>query len=357
VSLGCCVPCSLNEDYLSSAVIEEFFKNQYSVNQRYAMLNALALGARELASLPISLSTVTSQRDRPLFPSKLLPPNLHQKYITAGDRGSEMHYIVDTIRNYAIDQGGDTRSSGDSRIIRERRLRISVPAKVTEVNPINTTTTSLTRPARTTFIEVAAAYFVAPFIDNFWLFLRDEQAREERTAHRHAYRYHGAGTGLVLNAIVLSRFLTTLAILVDACRNATEWLALVAPDALELAVTLGTKPISQDDGDDEADDDIMNQTNHEHKEASVLTAALDVALIVLDGCLELDSGRSLSLDHTSLLMGAGEWAGLILSQLEKGLLVKGGGAEEEIKLKRTAAGVLLKVDEVTSKWRRSMVVV
>jgi hypothetical protein len=35
------------------AIAEEFFKNQYSTDQRYVMLNALALGAHELAGLPL----------------------------------------------------------------------------------------------------------------------------------------------------------------------------------------------------------------------------------------------------------------------------------------------------------------
>jgi telomere length regulation protein len=41
--------------------------------------------------------------------------------------------------------------------------------------------------------------------------------------------------------------------------------------------------------------------------------------------------------------------------LEKGVRAEGGGGAQEVKLKRAAAGVLLKVDELTSRWRRSMV--
>ena len=43
------------------------------------MLNALALGARELASLPIPPPRVAPERTA--FPSKKLPPALHKKYI------------------------------------------------------------------------------------------------------------------------------------------------------------------------------------------------------------------------------------------------------------------------------------
>jgi len=56
-----------------------------------------------------------------------------------------------------------------------------------------------------------------------------------------------------------------------------------------------------------------------------------------------------------LLLGAGEWANAVFSRLEKGAKMEGGGGVQEVKLKRAAAGVLLKVDSLTSRWRRSMI--
>jgi telomere length regulation protein len=344
----------------SSTVIEEFFKNQYSVNQRYAMLNALALGSRDMASSPIPSSEAATQSNRSFFPSKKLSPVLHRKYITAGDCGfTEVQHMLDIIRCKAIDGDNETNSANVPGLVRQRQLRIRRPAKVSEVTSANITITPHIHTTKTTFTEVAAEFFIAPLVNRFWQFLRDEQAREERTAYRRTlHRYHGAGTGLILNAIVLSRFLTTLAILVYTSRNAPEWLAVVAPDALELAVTIGTRPVARRgrDGEDEDTFSSGQADGTKGKEASVLTAALDLALVVLDGCLDLDGGHSLSLDHTILLMGAGEWAGRVFTQLEQGSLMEGAGATEGVKLGRAASGVLLKVDEMTSKWGRSMVV-
>jgi telomere length regulation protein len=207
---------------------------------------------------------------------------------------------------------------------------------------------------KTTFTDVAAEFFIAPLVNRFWLFLRNEQTREARTAHQEPlYRYKGAGTGLIFNPMVLTHFLRTLAVLVHAAQNAPQWLAIVAPDALELAVTLGAKPGSQVEDDEDISERQANNGNRQ--EASVLSTALELILVVLDGCLELDGGRSLGLEHTALLLGAGEWAGNVFSRLEKGRRVEGGGGAQEVKLKRAAAGVLLKVDELTSRWRRSMV--
>ncbi|KAF5386639.1 hypothetical protein D9615_001839 [Tricholomella constricta] len=331
------------------ALIEEFFKNQYSTTQRYVALNALALGAREMASLPLPPSKVAP--DRISFPSKRLPGPLHQRYLAA-EKQNLIPLILDSISDNAIKKGNDGPSKDIPEIVRERRLRVQKPPVITSPRTSFSSSQPKLSQVLAPFTQVATEYFIAPLINRFWLFLRDERTREERTAHQPGRaRYHGAGTGLILNPVVLAHFLRTLAILVHACQNAPEWLAVVAPDALELAVTIGTRPVSHVETDDDDDEEHAGQRG---KEASVLTSALELALVVLDGCLENDGGRVIGLEHTTLLLGAGEWAGGIFAQLEKGLKVQGGGGIHETKLKRAAAGVLLKVDDLTSKWRRSM---
>ena len=57
----------------------------------------------------------------------------------------------------------------------------------------------------------------------------------------HTHGYHGAGTGLVLNPLVLASFLRTRLVLVDASRHSPSFLSVLAPDALELALTLGMR--------------------------------------------------------------------------------------------------------------------
>lgn len=322
------------------------------------MLNALVLGARELGSLPIYSSDLQPlDNQRTAFPSKTLPPTLHQKYLTAGGQDSgAVQGLLEGVTRAAIDRGKEATAEKVPEFVRERQLRIRKPPKITQALPGESRPLlpgQTPQPPRTTFTNVAAEHFIMPFINRFWAFLRNEQTREERTAHREAlHRYHGAGTGLILNPVVLSQFMGSLALLVHAAQNAPQWLSLVAPGALELAVTLGTRPISRavSGGADGA-----GPSGEAGKEAAVLTAALELSLIVLDGCLELDGGRSLGLEHTALLLGAGEWAGKIFELLEKGTLVEGGGGMHEVRLRRAAAGVLLKVDELTSKWRRSMV--
>jgi telomere length regulation protein len=268
--------------------------------------------------------------------------------------------LLQDISRLAIENTREANADRIPNLVRERQLRIRQPAKVAEVKQpsaaqlLEQIRMSQTQSAMTKFTDVAVECFLYPLMNRFWLFLRDEQTREERTAHRDIlHQYRGAGTGLILNSLVLSHLLAALGVLVHASQNAPAWLAVVAPDALELAVTLGTRSISRGGEDDEESGG--ESGSGEDKDARVLTTALELALIVLDACVELDGGRTLSLEHTTLLLAAGEWAQGLFARLEKGILVKGGGGAGEVRLRKAAAGVVIKVDEVSERWRRSMI--
>jgi telomere length regulation protein len=293
---------------------------------------------------------------------------MHQKLIAEGP----VQALLTDISQGAIEKAkDDATSKAPPSFTRERQLRLQKPAKISVVDnsivsdprseALYTTSPGYGPPAAR-FTDVAAEYFICPFINQFWIFFRDEQTREERLSHQSdpLYRYRGSGTGLVLNPIVLAQFISTLAVLAHAGRNAPQWLALIAPDSLELAITLGTRPVSQaDDGEDDVDPTLKVEwgpaTTSRDKEASVLAASLELALVVLDGCLDLDGGKSLGLEHTRLVLSAGEWAGNLLSWLERGLRVAGSGGAQEVRLRRGAAGVVLKVQEISERWGRSMV--
>jgi telomere length regulation protein len=319
------------------------------------MLNALALGARELASMTVpSLAMSPAARERINFPSKMLSPQLHRKLI--GFQEQVVQGLIEDITYPSIQKRNVPEVDGETGIVRERQLRVRRPPKITEVKATDVVSLGLknARPVKVAFAEVAAEFFIIPLINRFWLFLRDEQTREERTVHHELlHRYRGGGTGLILNPMILRHFLATLAVLVHASQNAPQWLAFIAPDTLELALTLGTRPVSH--GDTEEEDQGSDNSELGKNEASILTAALELIIVILNGSMELDGGRTLCLDHTTLLLGTREWAGEVFSLLEKGSLVKGGGGDLEIKLRKASAEVLLKLEEVSSKWGRSMV--
>ena len=173
-------------------MIEQFFHHQYSTEQRFAILNGLALGARELASLPVPPSTVAPQRIA--FPSKQLPATKHQKYITASDQmrtASPVQGLLEGITRGAIERGKAAAEDRVPAIVRERQLRITQRSKVSEVDstlPREIQSMQLQPRPSVAFTDVAAEYFICPLINRFWQFLRDEQAREVRTAHQSPLR-------------------------------------------------------------------------------------------------------------------------------------------------------------------------
>ncbi|KAF8163004.1 telomeric DNA binding protein [Crassisporium funariophilum] len=343
------------------ALIEEFFKNQYSTDQRFVALNAIAIGARELASLPVPPSKVPPERIA--FPSKTLPGPLHQKYIKGNkaNANTQLSLMMDEISRHALDSN-QKEAEHLPAIARERRLRIQKPQRITELphplNPYSSLPQPIPQQHTTNFIDVAAEFFILPLISHFWSFLRDSHTREQRTSHHPGRaRYRGAGTGLILHPLVLAQWVRTVGILVHAGRNAVEWGAVVAPGALEVAVTIGGRRMSafESESEDAEDGDEDGDTEgKEGKEASVLTSALELALVILNASLEIDGGRNLGLEHTTLVLGVGEWAGNVFAGLERGLKPQGGGGLHEAKLQRAAAGVVLKVDELTTRWGRSM---
>ena len=318
------------------------------------MLNALALGARELSDLP------TPPQPEARFPSRLLPSGKHEIYIDERDLAARSEQLLEGITRKAIEKGKEKIEDRIPELTRERQLTIKPGVKraaIVELNNDPNTTGLLHRPTprtptinvkRESFSALAAEYFIGPLVNRFWRYLNDQMTREERTGGG----YRGAGAGLILNPLVLTHLVTILAILMDAGRFSPAYLDVLGPGALELSITLGTQRISAAEG---VGDGLVNGGNGA-KEASVLRASLQLALTVLDACLDLDGGRTLAFDQTMLLLGIGEWSESVFKAMEAGAKVIGGGGREEDRLIRSAAGLALKVEEVRSTWRGRMTV-
>ncbi|KAF8827406.1 hypothetical protein HHX47_DHR4000193 [Lentinula edodes] len=110
-------------------IIEEFSKNQYSTEQRFVMLNAVALGARELASLPTQTTGLSD--DSTSFPSKRLPGPLHRKYLPSS---ATLPRILSGITRQTIDRGKEATEDKVPEIVRERRFRVQRTKRISEVD-------------------------------------------------------------------------------------------------------------------------------------------------------------------------------------------------------------------------------
>ena len=90
------------------------------------------------------------------------------------------------------------------------------------------------------------------------------------------------------------------------------------------------------------------------RSASILSASLELAIVILDTSIALDSGRTLALEHGSLVSGTTLWARKAFEMLDSGLKLEGIGGNEEARLRGASAGLLLKVEEITRKWSQAM---
>ncbi|KZO91223.1 hypothetical protein CALVIDRAFT_558248 [Calocera viscosa TUFC12733] len=312
-------------------IIEQFFNHQYSVTQRSTMLTALARGGRQLAGLDALASQQVA------FPSKQLPSGKHAKLIAMDDE-APFQQTIEGITRLVIDRQAGAAERQVPAIAREKQLRISKPSRAVKELHAPMVRTS------TAFKDVAGEYFIMPFVNRFWLYLRDEQTREQRTVFS-ANRYRGAGTGMVLSPLMLGQILATLGVLMDAARFSSTYLAILGPEVLELAVTTGSRVMTTAGPPD----------NESKLQADVVAYAAQVALIILDTSAELDGGRTLAMDHARVIIGVGEWARTIFENEEKGIRLEGAGSVGGSNLERVAASLVLRVHDILDKWRGSMI--
>ena len=333
--------------------MEQFFQNQWSASHRFAILNALALGARELAGLVIP-PTPAIQSNRLAFPTKMLPKALHDKYIAREEHGStaSVASIAEGITRLALEKGKAEAEGKVPEIIREKQLRIRKKGpSITQIGS-NESSSTIPKPGMP-YPTIAAEYFIIPLIDKFWEYLRDEQTREARTRYSGHAGYRAAGTGMILDSLILQHFLSSLAVIIYAARHSNAFLSIITPSALEIAVTLGSKPISLSGAESNEDGD----RNEAEKENSVLAASLELALVILDAAYDLDEGRTVALESTALLSGTREWASSIFLRLDArgGMMIDRESSDSLNRIRRATAGVVLKIEEMLDKWRRAMV--
>ncbi|KAJ9118516.1 hypothetical protein QFC24_006169 [Naganishia onofrii] len=312
--------------------------------QRSAILTALSMAARETAGFSaLPRPDIPKKID---FPSKVLPMALHDRYVTEQDLRNTANAGLllqagkaDAV-NSVISKKRDS-THGNAVQTRQRQLRPGRAASKAGQNGggLNAISEDSTAPI-IPFKDVAAEYFILPMINRFWAYFQDEIARGSRTYGR---RGVGTGTGMILSPMAMSHFLSALTIMLHAARHSPAFLAVLAPDALDLAIAMGTQLARTVNHTSDSE----NESQTEPLEADVLAASLELALVCLDGSRELDGGKSLARDHLPSVMAAAEWAGGIFEKEKKGesaSLHKGGGKED--RMQRTSASVLLMVADV-----------
>lgn len=310
---------------------------QYSVAQRFAMLSSLALGARELAGLPSLLpadqSTLSAHTtdDSEAWPTQKLPPLLHNHFIRRSDQSRpdggqtlpavasahELDSLTEDITGLALSQTRDAAQDSIPEAAREKLLTV----RQTRRSEIRKQAARANEPnEQPRYTQLAVETFIMPLMNRFWLYLRDV-ATAPQDRNLGPYAGGSSGTAALLDPMILSKFLGTLAVLIDAAQNSPHYLAVIAPETLELVLSL---------------------RGLEKSDETVRTAMLQLTLVVLDTSARVDAGRTLARDFSRLTWQVKDWAEEAWRETEhQGYRVDQSG--------RAAAGVLLRLDEVVRK--------
>ncbi|KIJ35771.1 hypothetical protein M422DRAFT_782450 [Sphaerobolus stellatus SS14] len=341
----------------AQTLIEQFFTNQYTTHDRITFLTSLAIGARSLAGLPVPPSSVPRA---PQFPSKMLPPALHRRYATpeehqlVGEEGSVQKMLGGITKGLLEESKEEAEEAvkGHPDVVRQKMLRLGTSKKGlgrVGIQEVSSSGSSLSKPSKAipkpnpdAYTAIAAEHFIMPLINHMWMHLRDASTRTGRG---------GTGTDVIFDVLVLSQFVGTLGVLVYAARFSPTFLAVIAPAALEMGLTLGNRRVSMAEISSTQN---SASTSNSTPNASLLLSSLSLTHIILSGSVSLDSGRTLALEHTVLLKAAGAWAGEVLDAVERGRKVEGGGGAVETRLGAAAAGVVIGVEKVTGKWGGGM---
>jgi telomere length regulation protein len=324
------------------------------------MLTALAMGARELAGMKVPEPQATRKID---FPSKTLPPALHKKYVgptdlppaLGGRQPDQLEQAIDGVRGLLISKSAKRGEEEHPELAREKRLRVG-PKRRTMVAEQGSLAARQAdeRAAQphspvVPFAEVAAEYFIMPLINRFWQHFQDIGIRESRAVVA-GNRFRGAGAGMVMSAMALEKLLMTLSLMLHAARHSPVFLAVLSPEALELGLTIGLRHPNKPEDHLIEPESGENGGEAPRAEAQVLGAALELALVALDGAAELDQGRTMAMDKPELVLALGEWASGVFDVESKGGMVAAGQGGREGRIRAGAAAVVVKVAEVGEKW-------
>ena len=276
------------------------------------------MGARELAGLPPLLPAGKTKNTS--FPTQRLPPTLHEHFLADQDSSMMSHPslpalddIAEKITNEALAQVKDSAESSIAGAARDKMLTVRKTKRMIS----SSFASAADQGSHPTFAILAVDTFVLPLINRFWLYMRDV-ATSPQDRFKGAYVGGRAGAAALLDPLILSKYLATLSVLLNAAQNSPHFLVVLAPEVLELVLSLR--------GAESADE-------------AVRTSILQLILVVLDSSTNMDGGRTLAQDFSTLTWQIKDWTECMWNEKEQ----RGGQIDQA---GRAAAGILLKLDSM-----------
>lgn len=377
----------------AGAIIEQFFTDSWSIVQRFAILNALAAGSRELAgAAPLPQASKQGKQEKTIAPQKQsqgvtsLANSLSDVAISRAKHEGEER-VPEIKREKALKltrQAGPNGRAGSGSGIQEIGTGTGTRSNAVAANSLRTGKDAfsslpgtLTRP-REKYIDLAGSVFLFPLLNRLSAHVRETSSRFSRlnTSGNGSRGGPGPGVGLGLGSginiglsslfdpQVLSALLDTLSVLAHSARNASDFLALLAPETMEAALLVATRALplalagagsassSKGEAGGEGDHALLHLLHG---------SCLSLLLVVLDASFFRDEGRTLLRFHSRpLLEDVGEFAAGVFERVEgegeraaAGAGAGGGRAAREgvSRAARCSAAVVLRIEEMRSRWR------
>lgn len=342
----------------TGTIIEQFFTDNYSLAQRFSILNALASGTRELAGL----APITSSKTRPQVEG--LAEDLSNTAISrAKAEGTERVPEVKREQAFKLtSRPGAGRTAGAIQELNGSSS--SIISRGATSDTFAMLPGAVSRP-KERYVDLSSSVFLFPLINRFSAHIREASARYSRTtAHssRHSFTSApgGYGTSTLFDPMLLSALLDTLSVLAHASRNSLDFLAVIAPEILELSLLVvgSALPLSIIGSSDSSN--TTKEKQQEEASHRISGSILSLNLVILDTSYLLDSGKTLLRDQSRLVDDVASWAAEIFQALEHVISTpstKDGGVKAfkeamgSSRAARASAAVLLRIEEMRSQWR------
>ena len=291
-------------DKLAPWLSRQVFSGDYSLSQRCIMLSALGLGGRELAGLK-EQDNLNPALENTAFPSKQLPARLHAVYNPTSTKrlNSATTSLEQSImRPLALSAADKTTSHLDA-------------VKIKRFSNRDVQQRTKRKPAPNQLAKSFATHFFNPLITRYQ---QDLAAYGQRSTFT--------------TPVVLTTFLKTLALLLHASGPSTASLPEVTSSFWDILFSLRVASLS---------------------DISVLEAVLFGLLTLLEVNCEWGDIARLAQEEPKRLAETQNWVQIVFERTGSGGLVEEAGGEEG-RVRRLAAGVLVKCGEIVEGYQKSL---
>ncbi|KAF2716316.1 hypothetical protein K431DRAFT_323892 [Polychaeton citri CBS 116435] len=285
---------------------KQSFVGGYSMSQRICVLVALGIAGRELAGLKESDKPGNLSLESGSFPSKQLPQRLHDVYAHTSSTQRTVEDASKAVMSQMIQPLALEAADHNTAHLNAVKLRTFSKQRSLAQSKQQTSST------HNLLAKEFDAYFFQPLVIRY---------QQDVAAY-------GMNSLYKTTPVLLSTYLKTLALLLHAAGPSTPELSQITTELWEMLLSL-------------------------RAQASYDISVLDALLFTLLALLEVNyDQRRLAEENPQRIAETKEWVGAIFDRTGAGTLIKDDGSSEEARIRTLAAGVLVKLGEITEAYHK-----